>query len=110
MIKEIEKGLYSHEFTPNTLGAAIRINMPPPTEERRKELATQVQKEGEGAKIAIRNVRRDAIQHVDKLLKDKAITEDDKKGADNDIQKLTDKFVKDVDTVVAEKEKELMAL
>ena len=97
-------------ITPTTMGMDIRLNFPPPTEERRKELAKTVAKEGEQAKIAIRNVRRDTIQHVDKLLKDKAITEDDKKRADDDIQKLTDKFVKNVDEVVSEKEKELMAL
>jgi ribosome recycling factor len=97
-------------ITPTTMGMDIRLNFPPPTEERRKELAKSVSKEGEAAKIAIRNVRRDAVQHVAKLLKDKAITEDDQKRADADIQTLTDKFVKEVDAVVSEKEKELMAL
>lgn len=108
MIKEIEKGLYNAEFTPNTLGTSIRINMPPPTEERRKELAKQVQKEGEGAKIAVRNIRQDANKAIATLLKDKAISEDDKKRGEDDIQKLTDKSIKDVDSVVADKEKELM--
>jgi undecaprenyl pyrophosphate synthase len=105
MIKEIEKGLYNAEFTPNTLGTAIRINMPPPTEERRKELAKQVQKEGEGAKIAIRNIRQDANKEIAKLVKDKAISEDEKKRGEDDIQKLTDANIKDVDKVVADKEK-----
>ncbi len=108
MIKEIEKGLYNAEFTPNTLGTSIRINMPPPTEERRKELAKQVQKEGEGAKIAIRNIRQDANKAIANLLKDKSISEDDKKRGEDDIQKLTDKAIKDVDSVVSDKEKELM--
>jgi ribosome recycling factor len=110
MIKEIEKALYNIELTPNTIGTAIRVNLPPPTEERRKELVKQVQKEGEGAKIAIRNIRQDASKEIAKLVKDKAISEDDKKRGEDDIQKLTDKAIKDVDTVVAEKEKELMSV
>ena len=110
MIKEIEKGLYNAEFTPNTLGTTIRINMPPPTEERRKELVKQVQKEGEGAKIAVRNVRQDANKEIAKLLKDKAISEDDKKRGEDDVQKLTDKAIKDVDDVVKGKEQELLAV
>lgn len=108
MIKEIEKGLYNAEFTPNTLGTSIRINMPPPTEERRKELAKQVKGEGEGTKVAVRNIRQDANKAIAALLKDKAISEDDKKRGEDDIQKLTDKAIKDVDSVVADKEKELM--
>lgn len=110
MLKEIEKGLYNAEFTPNTLGTTIRINLPPPTEERRKELTKQVQKEGETAKIAVRNIRQDANKEVAKLLKDKAISEDDKKRGEDEIQKLTDASIKDIDKVVAEKEKELMAV
>ena len=112
MVPAVEKAIIAANlgFTPTTAGTVIRINIPPLTQERRKELSKHVSHEGENAKIAIRNVRRDAIQHVDKLLKDKTITEDDKKRADDDIQKLTDKFVKEVDDVVKEKEKELMAL
>lgn len=112
MIGPIEKAIMASELgiTPTTIGMDIRLNFPPPTEERRKELAKRVAKEGEAAKIAIRNVRRDAVQHIGKLLKDKEITEDDQKRADDDVQKLTDKFVKEVDDVVKEKEKELMAL
>lgn len=112
MVGPIEKAIMASDLgiTPTTMGMDIRLNFPPPTEERRRELAKTVSKEGEAAKIAIRNVRRDAVQHVAKLLKDKTITEDDQKRADADIQTLTDKFVKDVDDVVKEKEKELMAL
>ena len=110
MIKEIEKGLYNAELTPNTLGTTIRINLPPPTEERRKELAKQVQKEGEGAKIAIRNIRRDANQHVKELLKEKQITEDDCARTEAEIQKITDAAIKDVDEVVKAKEVELMSV
>jgi ribosome recycling factor len=110
MIKEIEKGLYNAELTPNTLGTTIRINLPPPTEERRKELVKQVQKEGEGAKIAVRNIRQDANKEIARLLKDKSISEDDKKRGEDDIQKITDKAIKDVDDVVKQKEQELMAV
>ncbi|MEG0184767.1 MAG: ribosome recycling factor, partial [Stenotrophomonas sp.] len=110
MIKEIEKGLYNIELTPNTIGTSIRVNLPPPTEERRKELGKQVQKEGEGAKIAVRNIRQDANKAIATLIKDKVISEDEKKRGEDDIQKLTDKSIKDVDSVVAEKEKELMSV
>jgi len=110
MIKEIEKGLYNAELTPNTMGTTIRVNLPPPTEERRRELAKQVQQEGEGAKVAIRKIRESANKSVATLFKDKAITEDDKKRGEDDIQKLTDKSSKDIDSVVADKVKELMSV
>ncbi len=112
MVAAIEKALMGSDLgvTPTTAGTVIRLNMPPLTEERRRELAKQVGHEGENAKIAIRNVRRDALQQVKDLLKEKLITEDDERKADDDIQKLTDRFVKDVDAVVKHKEDELMAL
>ena len=97
-------------ITPTTAGVVIRLNMPPLTEERRRELAKHVAHEGENAKVAIRNVRRDALQQVKDLLKEKLITEDDERRAEDEIQKLTDRFVKDVDSVVKHKEEELMAL
>jgi ribosome recycling factor len=84
--------------------------MPPLTEERRRELAKHVGHEGENAKIAIRNVRRDALQKIKDLLKEKLITEDEESRADDEIQKSTDRAVKDVDAVVKAKEEELMAL
>ena len=112
MVAPIEKALMASDLgsTPTTAGTVIRLNMPPRTEERRRELAKHVGHEGETAKIAIRNVRRDALQQVKDLLKDKLITEDDEHKADDEIQKLTDRFVKDVDAVVKHKEEELMAL
>jgi ribosome recycling factor len=112
MVAPIEKALMASDIgiTPNTAGMVIRLNMPPLTEERRRELAKHVAHEGEEAKIAIRNVRRDALQQVKDLLKEKLITEDDERRADDDIQKLTDRFVKDVDGVVKAKEDELMAV
>jgi len=112
MVAPIEKALLASDIgiTPTTAGVVIRLNMPPLTEERRRELAKHVGHEGENAKIAIRNVRRDALQQVKDLLKEKQITEDEERRADDDIQKLTDRFVKDIDHVVKAKEEELMAL
>lgn len=112
LVAPIEKAIMASDIgiTPNTAGTTIRLNMPPLTEERRRELAKHVAHEGEEAKIAIRNVRRDAMQQVKDLLKEKLITEDDERKAEDEIQKLTDRFVKDVDTVVKTKEEELMAL
>lgn len=112
MVAPIEKALMASDLgiTPTTAGTVIRLNMPALTEERRRELAKHVAHEGENAKIAIRNVRRDALQQVKDLLKDKQITEDDDRRIDDEIQKLTDRAVKDVDVVVKAKEEELMAL
>ena len=112
MIKEVEKSIYASDLglTPTTVGTTIRLNLPPLTEERRRELAKTVSKEGEDSKVAIRNIRRDANQEVARLLKDKAITEDEDRRAQDEIQKLTDKAIKDVDEVVKLKEQELMAV
>jgi len=112
MVAPIEKPFLASDIgvTPTTAGTVIRLNMPPLTEERRKELAKHVSHEGENAKIAIRNIRRDAMQKVKDLLKDKQISEDDERRADDEIQKLTDRFVKEVDAVVKAKEDELMAI
>ena len=112
MVGPVEKAILASDLglTPTTVGTVIRINLPPLTEERRKELSKHVSHEGESAKIAVRNVRRDALHHVKELLKEKKITEDENTRAEDDIQKLTDKFVKDVDGVVKLKEDELMAI
>ena len=112
MVAPVEKAIIAANLglTPNTAGTTIRLNMPPLTQERRKELSKHVAHEGENAKIAIRNVRRDALHHVKELLKDKKITEDEERKAEDEMQKLTDKFVKDVDGVVKSKEDELMAM
>ncbi|HET6432275.1 ribosome recycling factor [Dyella sp.] len=112
LVAVIEKALMASDvgITPTTAGTVIRLNMPPLTEERRRELAKHVGHEGENTKIAIRNIRRDALQQVKDLLKDKLITEDDERRADDEIQKLTDRFVKDVDAVVKHKEEELLAI
>ena len=112
MVQAVEKAIHASDLglTPNTAGQVIRINLPPLTEQRRKELSKHVHAEGENAKVAVRNVRRDAMQQVKELLKEKKITEDEERRAEEDIQKLTDKSVKDVDVVVKSKEDELMAI
>jgi len=112
MLCQIERAILKSNLgiTPTNDGKVVRLNIPPLTEERRKELAKQVQKEAEGAKIAIRNIRQDANKEIAKLVKDKAISEDEKKRGEDDIQKLTDANIKDVDKVVADKEKELLSV
>ena len=112
MVAAVEKAIYASDLglTPNTAGTTIRINLPPLTEERRKELSKHVHSEGEDTKVAIRNIRRDANQQVKELLKEKKITEDEERRSEEDIQKLTDKAIKDVDEVVKAKEQELMAV
>lgn len=112
MVGAVEKAILASNLglTPNTAGQIIRINLPPLTEERRKELTKHVHHEGENAKVAVRNVRRDAIQQVKELLKEKHISEDEARKYEDEVQKLTDKFVKDVDEVVKGKEQELLAV
>ena len=112
MVQAVEKAILASDLglTPTTAGTVIRLNLPALTAERRKELAKHVAHEGENAKVAIRNIRRDAMHHVKELLKDKKITEDEERRAEDEVQKLTDKFVKDVDAVAKAKEDELMAL
>ncbi|HEY0859997.1 ribosome recycling factor [Pseudoxanthomonas sp. F37] len=112
IVGAVEKAILASDLglTPNTAGTTIRLNLPALTEERRKELSKVVHGEGEDAKVAIRNIRRDANQQIKDLLKDKQITEDDERRAEEEIQKLTDKSIKDVDDVVKAKEQELMAV
>ena len=112
MVGAVEKAILASDLglTPNTAGTVIRLNIPALTEERRKELTKVVHSEGEDAKVAIRNIRRDANHQVKELLKDKQITEDDSARTEQDIQKLTDAAIKDVDEVVKTKETELMAV
>lgn len=112
MVSAVEKAILASDLgiTPTTAGTVIRLNLPPLTEERRKELAKHVSHEGENAKVAVRNIRRDAMQHVKDLLKDKKITEDDERRAEDEVQKLTDKHIKDVEAVVKAKEDELLAM
>ena len=112
MIPVVEKAIRDSDLglNPATSGDMIRVPMPPLTEERRKELIKVVHKEAEAAKVAVRNVRRDANDHLKKLLKDKQCSEDEERRAHDDLQKLTDRFVSEVDRLLAQKEADLMAI
>jgi len=110
ILGDIEKAILKSDvgITPNNDGKSIRLNFPPLTEERRKELAKGISKRGEDAKVAVRNVRRDALEGFKKQKKDGEITEDDLKSLETQIQKLTDKFVAKVEEIIKEKEKEIL--
>ena len=112
LLKKIEKAIQASDLgiNPQNDGRVIRLVFPQLTEERRKELAKQVRKYGEDAKVAVRNVRRDAMDYIKKLKKDSEITEDDQKKAEKDLQDLLDQYIKKVDAALAAKEKELMAI
>jgi ribosome recycling factor len=112
MIQVIEKAIRDSDLglNPATSGDLIRVPMPALTEERRKDLIKVVHKEAETAKVAIRNVRRDANEHLKKLLKDKECSEDDERRAHEDLQKLTDRSIADVDRLLQLKEADLMAI
>ena len=110
MLSVIERAILESDLglNPVTAGETMRIPLPPMTEERRVSMVKVVKSEGEDGKIAIRNIRRDAIQSVRELLKEKEITQDEEKQSEGDLQKITDKYVAMVDQLVAEKEKEVM--
>ena len=112
LLKEIQKAILSSELgiNPQNDGKVIRLIFPQLTEERRKELTKQVKKYAEDAKVAMRNIRRDGMDYVKKLKKDSAITEDEQKKAEKELQDMLDKFTKKVDEATAAKEKELMAI
>ena len=109
---KIEKAIRESELglNPSSMGDLIRVPMPPMSEERRKEMTKLVRHEGENAKIAVRNLRRDANEAVKKLVKEKLASEDDQKRAEADIQKVTDRHVITIDQLVAGKEQEIMAV
>jgi ribosome recycling factor len=109
---KIEKAIRESDLglNPASMGDLIRVPMPPMSEERRKEMTKIVRNEGENAKIAVRNLRRDANESVKKLVKDKQASEDDQKRSEADIQKLTDKHVATIDQLVVSKEQEVMAV
>ena len=111
-LKEMEKAILASDIgiTPTNDGKVIRLVFPQPTEERRKELVKQVQKSGEEAKVAIRNIRRDANDLCKKLKKDGEMTEDEQKASEKTVQDLTDKYIKEIDGVTAKKEKEIMQI
>jgi ribosome recycling factor len=109
---KIEKAIRESDLglNPASQGDLIRVPMPPLTEERRKDLTKVVRHAGEDAKVAVRNLRREANEHLKKLLKDKAVAEDDERRAQDDVQKLTDRVVAEVDKLVHAKEAEIMAV
>ena len=112
MLAKLEKAIRDADLglNPATQGDLIRVPMPMLTEERRRELTKVVKQEGEGAKIAVRNLRRDANTHLKDALKKKELPEDDERRIQDEIQKLTDRFVVEIDKLVAEKEKDLLAV
>jgi ribosome recycling factor len=109
---KIEKAIRESDLglNPASMGDLIRVPMPPMSEERRKEMTKLVKAEGENAKIAVRNLRRDANESVKKLVKDKEATEDDQKRTEVDVQKMTDKRIAEIDQLVASKEQDIMAV
>ena len=112
MVQVIEKAIMKSDLglMPATAGTVIRVPMPPLTEERRRDLTKVVRHEAENARVAVRNVRRDVIADVKEALKEKLITQDDEKKAETDIQKLTDKYIAEIDKLLAQKEQELMQI
>ena len=110
MVKAVEKAIMMSDLglNPQSAGTSIRIPLPPLTEERRKSLIKVVRADAEQGRVAIRNIRRDANDDIKGLLKDKEIGEDDERRGQDDIQKLTDTFIKQIDSILADKEKDLM--
>ncbi|EXJ15017.1 ribosome recycling factor [Imhoffiella purpurea] len=112
MVQAIEKAIMQSDLglNPNTAGTVIRVPMPPLTEERRRDLIKVARHEAEQARVAVRNIRRDANHELKELVKEKMISEDDERRGQEIVQKLTDQYVKDVDSVLAEKEQDLMSI
>lgn len=112
MVKAIEKAIMNSDLglNPATAGTIIRVPLPPLTEERRKDMIRVVRNEAEGGRVAIRNIRRDAISDIKDLMKEKMIGQDDERRAEDEIQVITDKHVATVDEILAQKESELMEI
>ncbi len=112
MLNKVERAIRDSDLglNPSNQGEIIRVPMPPLTEERRRDLTKVVRQEGETAKVAVRNLRRDANQHLKDAVKDKEISEDDERRGQDLIQKLTDKYVSEIDKLLADKEQELMQI
>src|SRR6516165_1309034 len=110
MVQPIEKAIYKSDLglTPMTAGTIIRIPMPPLTEERRRDITKVVRHDAENARVAVRNVRRDVMADIKEMLKEKLVSQDDERRAETDVQKLTDKYVAEIDQLLAAKEKEIM--
>ncbi len=112
MVEPVERAIMTSDLglNPATAGMVVRVPLPPLTEERRKEMIKLVRHEGEKARVAIRNIRRDAIQHLKVLLKEKEIGEDEERRAQEEIQKLTDRYIQQVEQLLQAKEKDLMTI
>jgi ribosome recycling factor len=112
MVQVVEKAIMQSDLglNPNTAGTVIRVPLPPLTEERRRDLIKVARQEAEQARVAVRNIRRDANGELKELVKEKLISEDDERRGQELVQKLTDQYVKEVDTVLAEKEQDLMSI
>ena len=109
-VQAVEKAIHKSDLglNPLTAGTVIRINMPPLTEERRRDLMKVVRQDAENARIAVRNVRRDVMADIKEMLKEKLVSEDDERRAEVEVQKLTDKYIAEIDHALAAKEKEIM--
>jgi len=112
MAQKVEKAIRDSDLglNPSNMGEIVRVPMPALTEERRRDLTKVVRHEGETAKVAVRNLRRDANQHLKDGVKDKTISEDDERRTQDEIQKLTDKYIAEIDKLLAQKEQELMQI
>jgi len=112
MVSAIDKAIRDSDLglNPATMGETVRVPMPALTEERRKDLIKVVHKEGEGARVAVRNIRRDANNHLKDLLKQKKVAEDEERRAQDDVQKLTDRHIAEIDKLLAAKEADLIAV
>ena len=112
MAGQVEKAIRDSDLglNPATMGETVRVPMPALTEERRRDLIKVVHKEGEGARVAVRNVRRDANHHLKELLKQKKVAEDEERRAQDDVQKLTDRYIAEIDKLMQSKEADLMAI
>ena len=110
MVPAIEKAIHKSDLglSPNTAGTVIRLPVPPLTEERRKDLVKSAKHEAENARVAVRNVRRDVMNDLKDMLKEMLVSQDEEKRAHDDVQKLTDKYVAEIDATLADKEKDLL--
>jgi ribosome recycling factor len=110
VVQAIEKAIFKSDLglTPMTAGTVIRIPMPPLTEERRREITKVLRHEAENARVAVRNVRRDVMSHIKEQLQKKLVSQDDERRAETEVQKLTDKHIADIESLLAAKEKEVM--
>lgn len=112
MVSVIEKAILESDLglNPSTSGTVMRISLPPLSEERRRDLIKVTKSEAEGSRVAVRNIRRDAIHHLKDLVKNKEVSQDDERKAEDQVQKLTDAHIKKIDEILAEKEREMLEI